>query len=205
MEIKPIVRLIDDDLEYLESEAYLLRKLGYSVISYAGAQDFLENGDSDSPGCAVIDIKMPQIDGLQLQRILREREIFLPIIFLTGHGEIDMAVYAVQNGAVGFLQKPIDAEALGKHIEKAFEIDDRARSSAKNIEEAKNRFNLLTLREKEVCALLVKGFLNKQIAYELGISEHTVKVHRASARNKMKIRTPIEFVKLMEKVGLLKE
>lgn len=205
MEIKPIVRLIDDDPEYLESEAYLLRKLGYSVVSYVGAQDFLENGDPDSPGCAVIDIKMPQIDGLQLQRILAEKNICLPIIFLTAHGEIDMAVYAVQNGAIDFLQKPIDPAALSERIEKAFKVDEQLRKNAVNAQEAKDRFDLLTPREKEVCALLVQGFLNKQIAYELGISEHTVKVHRASARNKMKIRTPIEFVKIMEKVGLLKE
>ena len=103
------------------------------------------------------------------------------------------------------MQKPIDPAALSKRIEKAFKVDEQLRKNAVNAQEAKDRFDLLTPREKEVCALLVQGFLNKQIAYELGISEHTVKVHRASARNKMKIRTPIEFVKIMEKVGLLKE
>lgn len=202
---KPIIRLIDDDLEYLESEAYLLRKLDYSVVSYAGAKDFLENGDSDSPGCAVIDIKMPQIDGLQLQRILHEEGVSLPIIFLTGHGEVEMAVYAMQNGAVDFLQKPIDPIALGNSIEKALAKDAECRQKALRYKDARERFDLLSDREKQVCSLLIQGFLNKQIAYELGISEHTVKVHRASARNKLKIRTPVEFVKVMEKIGLLED
>lgn len=201
MSITPFVRLIDDDAEYLESEVFLLRKLKYNVIAYEGAVDFLQNGDLESPGCAIVDMKMPEIDGSKLISIFAERKVKLPVICLTGHGDIQMAIHSFKNGAFDFLQKPVDSKVLVNSIEKAFELSLANYESKEKLKKAREKFELLSPREKDVCNLLIKGLLNKQIAFELGVSEHTVKVHRASARKKLDIRTPVEFVQMMMEVG----
>ena len=141
---------------------------------------------------------MPEMTGIELQQVMTEKEIGLPIIFLTGHGDVEMAVHTLQRGASGFLLKPVSPDKLKESVEKALETDRSLRELQRNKKLAKEKFESLTMREKEVCELVVKGLLNKQIAIELGITEHTVKVHRASIKYKLQVNTPVALVNLLQ-------
>ncbi len=193
-----LIRLVDDNADYRASEAFMLRMLGYNVAEYESALDFLENDDPLIPGCLMLDVKMPDMSGLELQDVMTERSIGLPIVFLTGHGDVEMAVDAMHKGACDFLLKPADPEKLKKSIERALAENRLQEEAQADKTRAQERFNELTEREKDVSRLVVRGLLNKQIAAELGISEHTVKVHRAAARYKLQTRTPVDFVNLLK-------
>lgn len=196
----PLVRVVDDNEDFRKSEVFMLRMMGCNVADYASALDFLENDDPETPGCVILDVRMPEMDGLELQDVMTEKAIGLPIIFLTGHGDIEMAVRAVQKGAIDFLQKPAKPAKLRAAVERALAKCEEQAAEDADLEEARSAFEKLTEREKEVSRLVARGLLNKQIAFELGISEHTVKVHRASARYKLKARTPIDFVNRLKEL-----
>lgn len=193
-----VVRIVDDNDEYRNSEAFMLRMFGYNVVEYVSAVSFLEEDNPAIPGCVILDVKMPEMTGIELQQVMTEKEIGLPIIFLTGHGDVEMAVHTLQRGASGFLLKPVSPDKLKESVEKALETDRLLRELQRNKKLAKEKFESLTMREKEVCELVVKGLLNKQIAIELGISEHTVKVHRASIKYKLQVNTPVALVNLLQ-------
>lgn len=193
-----VVRIVDDNDEYRNSEAFMLRMFGYNVVEYVSALSFLEEDNPAIPGCVILDVKMPEMTGIELQQVMTEKEIGLPIIFLTGHGDVEMAVHTLQRGASGFLLKPVSPDKLKESVEKALETDRSLRELQRNKKLAKEKFESLTMREKEVCELVVKGLLNKQIAIELGITEHTVKVHRASIKYKLQVNTPVALVSLLQ-------
>lgn len=196
-----VIRLVDDNADYRASEAFMLRMLGYNVAEYVSALDFLENDDPSVAGGLVLDVKMLEMTGLELQDVMTEKSIGLPIIFLTGHGDIEMAVDALHKGAFDFLVKPADPEKLKASVERALAANQTQHAVETDTQEARKRFALLTAREKDVCRLVVKGLLNKQIAGELGITEHTVKVHRAAARYKLKARTTVDLVHHLQLIG----
>lgn len=193
-----VVRIVNDNDEYRNSEAFMLRMFGYNVVEYVSALSFLEEDNPAIPGCVILDVKMPEMTGIELQQVMTEKEIGLPIIFLTGHGDVEMAVHTLQRGASGFLLKPVSPDKLKESVEKALETDRSLRELQRNKKLAKEKFESLTMREKEVCELVVKGLLNKQIAIELGITEHTVKVHRASIKYKLQVNTPVALVNLLQ-------
>ena len=193
-----VVRIVDDNEEYRNSEAFMLRMFGYNVADYPSALSFLEEDDPSIPGCLILDVKMPEMSGIELQQVMTEKEIRLPVIFLTGHGDVEMAVHTIQKGASGFLQKPVAPEKLKEAVAKALETDLLCREQELHRQHAKEKYDSLTGREKEVCELVVKGLLNKQIAIELGITEHTVKVHRASIKYKLQVNTPVALVNLLQ-------
>ncbi len=194
----PIVYLIDDDDAVRNSISMSLVVEGFSVKEYSSAIEFLENYH-DQPGCLVADIQMPRMDGLELQKSLHQKNIKIPIIFITGHGNIPMSVKAMKSGALDFIEKPFVKKDLLKSINNALHIDYNTRQKDKSHLEVQNRFNLLTSCEKEVLNMLVKDhakLTNKEIAETLGISKRTVEVHRSSIMAKMLAQTRAELVEL---------
>ncbi len=196
-----VVRIVDDNEEYRNSEAFMLRMFGYNVVDYSSPLIFLEEDDPSVPGCLILDVKMPEMSGLELQKIMTEKELGLPIIFLTGHGDVEMAVNTLHRGAEDFLLKPVSPERLKECVERAINSDRNRRQKEKRKQLAKEKYDQLTEREKEVCQLVIQGLLNKQIAIELGISEHTVKVHRASIKYKLQAQTPVDLVNVIKQMN----
>lgn len=173
--LSPFVRLVDDDEMVLRSESFLLRMDGWQTIEYSSAEDFLTYDDNQRPGCIVLDIRMPGINGIELQRIMKERGCDLPIIFLTGHGDIDMAVSSLKNGASDFLVKPADEEKLLQAVRKAVEANVAYRKRKAETDKRKLIFNGLTEGEKIIAPLVASGVANKVIAIDMQISENAVK------------------------------
>lgn len=199
----PLVRIVDDDIELLSSLEFMLTCEGYEVAAYSSAAEFLVQDTPSRIGCLLLDIAMPAITGLELQGILNNRQNRIPIIFLTAHGDIDIAVQTMKDGAFDFQQKPIRTESLLQSIAKAIEWDRSRRGGATNIQDEIVRFNSLTDREKAICREVAMGYINKQIGERLGISKRTVDHHRASALNKLGIRGVAElamFLQRMDKV-----
>jgi FixJ family two-component response regulator len=183
----PTVFLIDDDPSVRRALARLIKSAGYQVQIFVSAREFLERmPDGAQPACLVLDVRMPGLSGIDLQRELRLTNLVLPIIFVTGHGDIPMTVKAMKAGAVDFLPKPVRDADLLRAIEQA---------------DIQRRIDTLTAREREVMSLVVKGRLNKQIASELGTVEKTVKVHRARVMDKMQVDSVAELVRIAEKIG----
>jgi RNA polymerase sigma factor (sigma-70 family) len=197
------VFLVDDDGSVRRALTRLIKSAGYAVQAFASARDFLEYWRASSQGaaCLVLDVRMPGLTGLDLQRELQGTNTVLPIVFITGHGDIPMGVKAMKEGAVDFLPKPVHDKELLKAIEQALARARQAHAERADLDNIKSRLDSLTPREREVMQLVVKGYLNKQIAFELGTVEKTVKVHRARVMEKMKVRSLAELVRLAERTG----
>src|SRR5215467_9216875 len=197
------VFLVDDDADVLKALTRLLRASGYDSREFASSKDFLREHDASMPGCAVFDVAMPDLDGLALQQALAAKGIERPVIFLTGRGDIPTTVRAMKAGAVDFLTKPVDADALLAAIGRARERDAREREARAQMDSFLAKLARLTPREREVLGHVVAGRLNKQIAYDLGTVEKTIKVHRRRMMEKMGARSLAELVRMVERAGML--
>ncbi len=197
-----IVFVVDDDSSIREAIAILVKLAGLSVETFGTAQEFLRSKRPDLPGCVVLDVELPGLSGLDLQRELTAHGIKLPIIFITGYGDIPMSVRAMKAGALEFLTKPFRDRDLLDAIQQALERDRAARRHSREIAELREHFDALTSREREVMSLVVAGWLNKQIGFELGISEITVKIHRGRVMNKMGAQSLAELVRMTERLEL---
>ena len=196
------VFLVDDDEAVRESVAELLQAKGYAVRAFESAAEFLEKHEPSVAGCAVIDLSMPEVDGLSLQRALAELDRERPVIFLSGHGDLASGVQAMRAGAVDFLEKPVNLTDLMAAIERAALREMETRNRAEEQKAIHARLDRLTRRELEVLTRVIAGRLNKQIAYELGAGEKTVKVHRSRMMTKMGVHTVADLVRMTEKVSL---
>jgi FixJ family two-component response regulator len=202
MESQPVVFIVDDDASVRKSLERLVRSVGLRGETFASAPEFLQRAAADGPSCLVLDVRMPGVSGLALQERLAAAGHRIPIIFITGHGDITMSVRAMKAGAVDFLPKPFNDQDLLETIQEAIARDQQAREEWAVLQDIQRRVALLTLRERDVLALVAAGLLNKQIAAELGMSEKTVKVHRAQVMQKMQVASVAQLVLLAEKVGL---
>jgi FixJ family two-component response regulator len=194
------VFVVDDDPSICEALSSLLRAFGWQVQTFANAAAFLSFGRPDTPACLVLDVRLPGVSGLELQRTLSERGDALPIIFMTSHGDIPMSVQAMKAGAIEFLPKPFREEELLAAIEAALARSTTVRRDRAELEGLRQRIGSLSAREHEVMVLIVRGMLNKQAAAALGISEVTVKVHRRRAMEKMRAHSLPELVRMVERV-----
>jgi FixJ family two-component response regulator len=197
-----IVFVVDDDSSIREAIESLVKLSGLRVETFGTAQEFLRSERPDVPGCVVLDVELPGLSGLDLQRELAAHGITLPIIFITGYGDIPMSVRAMKAGALEFLTKPFRDEDLLNAIQQALQRDRVTRQHSREIAELRDRFDALTSREKEVMSLVVAGWLNKQIGFELKISEITVKIHRGRVMNKMDAQSLAELVRMAERLEL---
>jgi FixJ family two-component response regulator len=198
------VFLVDDDPSVRKAMTRLVRSAGYDVKAFASARDFLDEwrGANEGPACLVLDVRMPGLSGLDLQRELQNANALLPIIFITGHGDVPTSVKAMKAGAVDFLPKPVKDTHLLRAIHLALARSIEARAEREMFEEIQGRIDTLTPREREVMGLVVKGLLNKQIAFELGTVEKTIKVHRARVMEKMEVQSLAELVRIAERAGI---
>ena len=196
------VFVVDDDAAVRRSLERLIRTVGLDVETFPTAQEFLERGPLDGPGCLVLDVRMPGLSGLDLQAKLTDAGFRIPVVIMTGHGTIPMSVRAMKAGAVDFLQKPFDEQVLLDAVNQALERDRETRKTEAQRLEALRRMEALTPREREVFELVVRGLLNKQIAAELGAAEKTIKVHRARVMQKMEADSLADLVRMAERAGV---
>jgi FixJ family two-component response regulator len=194
---EPVVCVVDDDEAVRDSLSMLMRSVGLAVETYSSALEFLDRFDADRTGCLVLDVRMPGMSGIELQEQLAAKQAMLPIIFITGHGDVPMAVRALRAGAVDFIQKPFSDQALLDRIHQALAQYARDREEAVRKNTIRERIAKLTPREKEVMLMVADGKANKVIAIDLGVSERTVEIHRARVMEKMEASTLPDLVKLV--------
>ena len=199
---RALIHIVDDDESIRRSLCRLVESVGHTAVTYVSAQEFLTASLPDMPGCLVLDVQMPGLSGLDLQRQLSTSETALPIIFLTGRGDIPMSVQAMKAGAVEFLTKPIDAPALLVAIGHALERDRVLRAERSGLEELRRRYESLTPREREVMQKIVAGRLNKQIAAEFGTTEATVKEQRGQVMHKMRADSLVELARIAARLPI---
>jgi two-component system, LuxR family, response regulator FixJ len=201
-EPQPTVFVIDDDASMRRALSYLLEAAGYKVETYSSAETFLTRENYGGVGCIILDVRMPGLSGMELQEKLIRSAYRMPIIFLTGHGEVTMGVQAMKKGAVDFLTKPCDDEQLLAAIHRAIEIGIQTRGHFEEAKEILSRIGLLTPREKEILRYVIAGMLNKQIALKLGIAEITVKIHRGRIMEKLSAESVADLVRMAAKIGM---
>jgi FixJ family two-component response regulator len=201
--VASMIFIVDDDPSVRKSLTRVMTSAGYAVEAFASARDFLTRAPFVGPCCLVLDVRMPGLTGLDLQEALAGKDHRMPIVFITGHGDISMSVKAMKGGAADFLTKPFDVENLLDAVERALTKDIKVLGDEGQTAEVLERVERLTAREMEVFALVVTGMLNKQIAGELGIGEKTVKVHRARVMEKMKAGSVAELVRLADRAGVI--
>jgi FixJ family two-component response regulator len=197
---EPTVYLVDDDAGVRRTAKALIESVGLRVQAFGSAREFLDCQRQDAPCCLVLDVRLPGVSGLDLQRELAKTDSPLPIIFITGHGDIPMSVEAMKAGAVEFLSKPFRDQQLLDAISQAIERDRVARKERSELAELRRRHESLTPREREVMTFVVKGLLNKQVGAELGMSETTVKLHRGQAMQKMKAESLADLVRMADRL-----
>jgi FixJ family two-component response regulator len=203
IESPPTVFVVDDDAGVRKGLVRLLKSSGYRPEGCASAEEFLDRWERDpAPGCVLLDIQMPGLDGLQLQQRLQASAHEIPIVFITGYGDIPMSVKAMKAGAVDFLPKPFRDDDLLNAIQRAILRDRQQRAAQAERDMLERRYETLTAREREVMALVVRGLLNKQIASELGASEKTIKIHRGRVMEKMKVPSVADLVRAAERIGM---
>ena len=196
MSEKPLVYVVDDDEAIRRSISFLLKTSGYAVKAYASGAEFLAEAGRLERGCILLDVRMPDIDGMEVQQRLRESGVLLPVIIMTGHGDIDMAVRAMKASASDFIEKPFEKALLFDALESARQRLDMDVLSDRRCEDARARLNILTAREREVLRGMVDGLPNKTIAYDLGISPRTVEIHRANLMQKLQVQSLSEALRI---------
>jgi len=202
--VVPTVFVVDDDTSVRTALKRLIQSVGFQVETFDSAQAFLEHGSHDGPACLILDVRMPGMSGIELQQKLTRVGLGMPIVFITGHGNIPMSVKAMKAGAVDFIEKPFEDQKLIDAINLAIKKNKKFRTEQAEIKDLQRRVDSLTPREQEVFILVVSGMLNKQIAFDLGMSEKTVKVHRARVMDKMKAKSLADLVRMAEKSGQFK-
>jgi FixJ family two-component response regulator len=197
-----VIAIVDDDPSVRKGLERLIRSLGWQAETFASAQEFLDHPRTEAPSCLVLDLQLPGLSGLDLQKRMSEAGLETPIIFLTGHGNIPASVKAMKAGAVEFLTKPVDEEELLKAVQEAIEQDRRTRQQHAELHDLRDRYQSLTAREQEVMQQVISGLLNKQIAGELKITEDTVKFHRGHIMRKMQADSLADLVRMAETLGI---
>lgn len=199
----PLARIVDDEESVRNSESFTLRVAGIQTVVYESAEDFLEHDDMRHPGCVVLDVRMPGMSGLELQEEMTRRGIDLPILFISGHGDIPMAVAALKRGAHDFCEKPVAPDKFRAAVREMIEANIASRRAA--IESAGKRelYDSLTPREADILKLVAQNLLNREIAEKLGIQEHTVKIHRSNGCRKLGVRSALEVSNLLREIGEL--
>jgi len=197
-----VIAIVDDDPSVREGLESLIRSAGWRVETFASAQEFLARPRAEAPSCLILDLQLPGLSGLDLQKRMAKVEQEIPIVFLTGHGNIPASVQAMKAGAVEFLTKPFDEQDLLRAIEEAIERDRRTRQRQAEMRDLQGRYESLAAREQEVMQQVVTGLLNKQVAAELNITEFTVKVHRGQVMRKMRAGSLADLVRMADKLGI---
>jgi len=193
----PVIYVVDDDQDVRESMRALLEASGFSAMTFESAGSFLASGWQDGTACLIADVRMPDMDGLELQEELSRRKASLPVIIMTGHGDVPLAVRAMKAGAIDFLEKPVNEDLLAESIKRALDAAQTTASASAEAHEAEARIAALTERERQVMDLMAAGRPNKIIAYELDISPRTVEIHRARVMEKMRVKSLAELVRLV--------
>lgn len=191
-----VVHVVDDDDSVRRSVGFMLKTSGYRVCSYASGTEILKDAKNLQPGCVLLDIRMPEMDGLEVQEALQERGVTLPVVIMTGHGDVPLSVRAMKAGAIDFIEKPFEKAVLIAAVEEGFATLKRSHSAQHRSKDAAVRLQVLTEREREVLNGLAQGLPNKTIAYDLGISPRTVEIHRANLMTKLGVRSLSEALRL---------